>query len=619
MGKKHVIIFVVVALNFCAAVNRAQSDFTMIMLPDTQYYSCECGGGEAATFTAMTQWIVDNTSAMNIVYVAHMGDIVQQGDDVFFPWENADAAMSLLEDPLTTLLPEGIPFGLAVGNHDQTPHRDPDGTTTYYNQFFGESRFLDRSYYGGHYAANNDNHYDLFSAGGMDFIVIFFEYDDVPGTDILNWADNLLATYNERRGIVVIHNLLDTDATFSSQGQATYDALKNNPNFFLMLGGHRTLEIQRTDVYNGNTVYSFITDYQARDNGGDGWLRIMEFKPADDEILVKTYSPTLDLYETDANSQFTLSYDMEGFYDGVWVDLGSADDEHRLNRPSPDPADGTSEPYNIGGKNCRKNVDPNSDHYMYFQIGNDYSFEGSRPDVYVTCDYYDAGTGIVRLEYDGTGGAYTNAEDVAIGGTNTWQSYTWQITDGYFGGRQNSNSDFRIYRATDQTMYLDKVQVTDGPPGLMWPTAMIDADSTGGRIPLAVNFDGSNSYDGNGPIVSYEWDFDNDGTIDATGVTAGHTYESVGNYTCKLTVTDDDNLTDSETVEIDVVTCIADFDEDADVDQEDYGYIQACYSEGPSILPGCEAMDLNTNGLINQEDFVIFQSCIGGANNPPGC
>ena len=40
------------------------------------------------------------------------------------------------------------------------------------------AHFLPYNYYGGHYGANNDNHYDLFSASGMDFIVIYFEYDD---------------------------------------------------------------------------------------------------------------------------------------------------------------------------------------------------------------------------------------------------------------------------------------------------------------------------------------------------------------------------------------------------------------------------------------------------------
>ena len=53
-----------------------------------------------------------------------------------------------------------------------------------------------------------------------------------------------------------------------------------------------------------------MSDYQGRANGGDGWLRIMEFSPANNQIRVRTYSLSLNQFETDADSEFTLSYDM---------------------------------------------------------------------------------------------------------------------------------------------------------------------------------------------------------------------------------------------------------------------------------------------------------------------
>ena len=102
------------------------------------------------------------------------------------------------------------------------------------------------------------------------------------------------------------------DANFSGQGQDIYDALKDNPNLFLMMGGHNTGEGQRVDTFNGNTVNSFLANYASRSNGGNGWLRILEFSPANNEIRVKTYSPVLDQFETDANSQFVLPYDLQG-------------------------------------------------------------------------------------------------------------------------------------------------------------------------------------------------------------------------------------------------------------------------------------------------------------------
>ena len=38
-------------------------------------------------------------------------------------------------------------------------------------------------------------------------------------------------------------------------------------------------------------------------------MRILQFSPSNNEIRVKTYSPTLDSFETDYNSQFTLQFD----------------------------------------------------------------------------------------------------------------------------------------------------------------------------------------------------------------------------------------------------------------------------------------------------------------------
>jgi hypothetical protein len=285
------------------------NDFTIIALPDTQFYSRDL----SPIFAAQTQWIVNNKAAMNIVYVAHLGDCVENGNSFTSEWDHANAAISLIENPNTTGLLHGIPYGIAVGNHDQTPGGNPAGNSTLlYNTYFGESRFLGRTYYGGHFGSNNDNHFSLFSAGAMDFIVIYFEFDPAANPTVLAWADELLKTHVNRRAIIVSHYLTEAGnpAPFGIQGQAIYDALKGNANLFLMLAGHRPEEGRRTDIFNGNTVHTLMSDYQGRANGGDGWLRILEFSPANNEIRVRTYSPTLNQFETDADSQFTLSYDM---------------------------------------------------------------------------------------------------------------------------------------------------------------------------------------------------------------------------------------------------------------------------------------------------------------------
>ncbi|MHC4445516.1 MAG: hypothetical protein ACYTF1_01460 [Planctomycetota bacterium] len=66
-------------------------------------------------------------------------------------------------------------------------------------------------------------------------------------------------------------------------------------------------------------------------------------------------------------------------------------------------------------------------------------------------------------------------------------------------------------------------------------------------------------------------------------------------------------------------TVPSDFDNDCDVDHEDFGFFQRCYS---GLLPypeGCDDADLNGSGYINLDDFDIFYPCMTGANQPPDC
>jgi PKD repeat protein len=66
-----------------------------------------------------------------------------------------------------------------------------------------------------------------------------------------------------------------------------------------------------------------------------------------------------------------------------------------------------------------------------------------------------------------------------------------------------------------------------------------------------ITFNASGSYDPDGTIVSYEWDF-GDGT-NGTGKIVTHSYSSEGEYTVKLTATDNSSLTNSTTKKIKVI------------------------------------------------------------------
>jgi len=68
---------------------------------------------------------------------------------------------------------------------------------------------------------------------------------------------------------------------------------------------------------------------------------------------------------------------------------------------------------------------------------------------------------------------------------------------------------------------------------------------------------------------------------------------------------------------------IPDFDEDGDVDQEDFGYFQSCLtgSAVPQTDPACSKALLDGDEDVDHNDFAIFEACFSGPGIPyhPDC
>lgn len=292
-------------------------DFTVGVIPDTQHY---VDSSFYPTFTAQTQWLVANRSALNLAFVTHLGDIVEHIDSVEEEWRRADTSLGVLDAA-------GIQYNVSPGNHDISTA----GIATLFDRYFPVSRFLPQPSFGGWLGKEsgetnreNKDNYELFSVGSLDFLVIHLEMD-IPDYS-LAWADKILKRYPNRRAIISTHIYLDvtgtrrTSAQFRSNGssaeQVWQQLIKPNCNVFLVVNGHYHGESRRTDLNAcGQPVHQVVQDYQDGANGGDGWMRYYTFKPSENRIYVYTYSPTRNAgagqYDTDAQSQFTLDYDMQ--------------------------------------------------------------------------------------------------------------------------------------------------------------------------------------------------------------------------------------------------------------------------------------------------------------------
>jgi PKD repeat protein len=143
----------------------------------------------------------------------------------------------------------------------------------------------------------------------------------------------------------------------------------------------------------------------------------------------------------------------------------------------------------------------------------------------------------------------------------TVRAYTRGSTDttGYMWGTANGQAtsggesdNFQITATSNSGWTTLSVSGNDGEttgpydvcvdfyPGGAGILANFTATPSVGRSPLPTSFNGVTSTDSAGAITSYTWDIDNNGTSDATGVTAATTYTNAGSsvltFTAKLTV-----------------------------------------------------------------------------------
>jgi len=111
-----------------------------------------------------------------------------------------------------------------------------------------------------------------------------------------------------------------------------------------------------------------------------------------------------------------------------------------------------------------------------------------------------------------------------------------------------------VLRVTDNDGVNDTetktVNVVNRPP-----VAKFDWTPTNPISYETVTFDASDSYDPDGTIVLYEWDWDNDGVYDEnhTSPTATKTWDEGGNYSVTLRIKDNDDATDTETKTVYVI------------------------------------------------------------------
>jgi hypothetical protein len=310
--------------------------FTIVALPDTQYYSSNYPN----IFKGQTEWIANQVTARNIKLVIGLGDIVDNASEAA-QWNDATAAIGLLSGH--------VPYVAAIGNHDyDTPsQRALVRSAASFNQHFGPAFYRSATWYKGSYpAGSNENFYGIVTINGKQYLIIALEF--YPRAAALDWANRVVSNYPDLETWVVTHSYVYSDNSHLSRCDAydktAYGLVADNngdevwqkfvskhSNITLVLSGHvndagvgRRVDIGAA----GTIVNQMLSNYQAYPNGGNGYLRLLEFRPAEDKIYVKSYSPYLGQYMTDARNQFWIHHHNPGVGgDGTHVFTGKVRNE----------------------------------------------------------------------------------------------------------------------------------------------------------------------------------------------------------------------------------------------------------------------------------------------------
>lgn len=152
----------------------------------------------------------------------------------------------------------------------------------------------------------------------------------------------------------------------------------------------------------------------------------------------------------------------------VSVDFGPTNTSDGLYQR--DLSDGMTQPAVKGGRSARKAVANGqaAARYIYLLARQEFQFKTVGP-VQVRVEYFDSGTGWLRIEYDSSdgsfplSGAYKATDRVSLTNTQQWRTAIFDLPDAYFGDRQNGGADLRI-SLPDIDLFVAQVTVSKPQP-----------------------------------------------------------------------------------------------------------------------------------------------------------
>jgi hypothetical protein len=306
--------------------------FTFILLGDPQGYTKY--DVNQPIFDLCTAWIADNIDHLHVKGVLCTGDLVEQNENIVPQrntnqtsremWEAASRALARLDNK--------VPYIVSCGNHDYGYLRSENSLTRFPDYFPIERNSTWKGVCVD--AIPNRNGIPSMENAAFEFkdthwggiLVITSEF--YPRDEVLEWAKKLAAgdTYKNHTVIFMTHGYMETqnhgakridsnpyDLEPGNNGVQIWEKLlQPSENIRLLICGHEATDnnvfaenvAYRADKNrSGKIVHQMMFNVQTlgggwEGNGGDGWLRILEFMPDGKTVKVRTYSPLFGISPT---------------------------------------------------------------------------------------------------------------------------------------------------------------------------------------------------------------------------------------------------------------------------------------------------------------------------------
>ena len=191
---------------------------------------------------------------------------------------------------------------------------------------------------------------------------------------------------------------------------------------------------------------------------------------------------------------------------------------------------------------------------------------------------------------------------ISTADSNDVTSYRCVVTGGCGSAVTSDAAALTLKAATTITQHPSSQTVAVGQAAQF--TAAATGDGT-----LTYQWQKNSSNITNGGQVS--------GVTSATLQIAATVAGDAGSYRCVITGGCGAVPTNAATLVVSALTQPGDFDNDGDVDLEDFAVLQKCLAvANPAQDPVCSPTDLNGDSVIGGGDVTLFIKCMSGANVP---